>query len=170
MPIELDFRRPARTDREAFADWIADWRGDGYDAYHWIFARAWTDFDWYVTSCERMRIEGSPPELTVPLDVFWAFAGQRLAGELYLFYEPMEGDNHIGYKVRPSLRRKGVAGALLGHGLERMRERGIDFARLSCRETNAASAAVIERAGGTRIADRHLPSGHVNRRYLVPTR
>jgi hypothetical protein len=43
MRTDLDIRRPALTDGAAFADWIADWQGDPYDLYDWIFARAWTD-------------------------------------------------------------------------------------------------------------------------------
>ena len=170
MRTDLEFRRPALTDRAAFADWIADWQGDAYEVYDWIFARAWTDFDWYVASCERMRRNGGcPPELTVPLDAQWAFANETLVGELYLFYEPLVGDNHIGYKVRPSYRRKGIATALLSHGLDQLHERGIAIARLSCRDTNLASAAVIERAGGTRVEDKRGTEGQINRRYSIPT-
>ena len=167
--INLEFRRPAPTDRAAFEDWIADWHEDAYDAYRWIFARAWTDFDWYVATCERMRTDGCPPELTVPLDVQWAFEQQTLVGELYLFYEPLAGNNHIGYKVRPSHRRKGIATALLLHGLDRLREYGIAIARLTCRDTNLASAAVIERAGGTRLDDKRGAEGHRTRRFTIPT-
>jgi predicted acetyltransferase len=168
--VTIDFRQPALDYRAAFAEWLEDWQGDEYDAYRWIFRRAWTDFDWYVALCERMRTEGCRPELTVPLEAHWAFAGDAMVGELYVFYEPMSGENHIGYKVRPSWRRQGIAQALLRNGLERLRERGIELARLTCRDTNAASAAVIERAGGTRIDDRTQSDGHVLRRYLVPTR
>jgi predicted acetyltransferase len=168
-PLDLEIRQPALTDRAAFASWIADWQGDAYDPYRWIFAQAKTDFDWYVASCERMRSEGSPPELTVPLDAHWAFADAALVGELYLFYVPMAGDNHIGYKVRPSFRRKGIATALLRWGLDVLRERGITSARLCCRDTNLASAAVIERAGGARLEDKCGSEGQLLRRYIIPT-
>jgi predicted acetyltransferase len=165
--MDLEIRRPELTDRAAFADWIADWRGDAYDPYRSIFARAKTDFDWYVASCERMRSDGCPPELTVPLDAHWAFTNGILVGELYLFYVPLAGDNHIGYKIRPSSRRKGIATALLRHGLDLLLERGTISARLSCRDTNLASAAVIERAGGTRLGDKRGSEGQLIRRYTI---
>jgi len=169
-PLPLTFCRPSLEFRAAFEAWRADWRdGDpNYDAYRWIFARAWNDFDWYVTLCHHLRREGHPPELAVPLDAHWAFCGEALVGELYLFYEPVNGDNHIGYKVRPSYRRRGIATALLQYGLERMREYGIPIARLTCRDTNLASAAVIERAGGVRLEDSRSSEGHLIRRYAVP--
>ena len=83
-----------------------------YDAYRGIFSLAWTDFAGYVALCARLRHVSELLRLTVPLDAYFAFAGDALAGELYLFYEPMGGDNHIGYKVRPSLRRRGIASAM----------------------------------------------------------
>lgn len=169
MDLALDFRRPALTDRRAFAHWLTDWRREGLAAYRWIFVRAWSDFDWYVALCEQARTAGCPPELTVPLDVHWAFADETLVGELYVFLEPMNGENHIGYKVRPSYRRRGIASALLRYGLDFLRERGVSAARLTCGEANVASAAVIERAGGTRLTDRHGVGG-ILRRYVVPTR
>jgi predicted acetyltransferase len=166
QPPELTYVRPSQEFRKEFQDWLEDWRGDLYDPYRWIFTRAWDDFDWYVALCDRIRTEGHPPDLTVPLDAHWAFAGGALVGELYMFYEPMNGENHIGYKVKPSERRRGIATALLLHGLEMLREKGIAEARLSCTDTNLGSAAVIEGCGGRRLTDRPSASGTL-RRYLI---
>jgi predicted acetyltransferase len=116
-----------------------------------------------------MRREGCPPRLPVPLDVRWTFLRDQLVGELYLFYEPMDGENHIGYKVRPSFRRLGIGTALLRYGLERLKERGIRDARLTCADTNVGSAALLERAGGKRLEDRCGREGQLVRRYTVPT-
>jgi len=96
MRVLLDFRRPATEHRIDFAEWISDWKGDAYDAYRWIFAPAWNDFDWYVALCKQMRTEGYLPELTVPLDVYWTFDRETVVGELYNFYDPLGGDCHIG--------------------------------------------------------------------------
>jgi len=169
-PLELTFERPSASRRLAFASWLEDWRADSYDPYRWIFARAWHDFDWYVALCESVRREGCAPELSVPLDAFWAFSQDELVGEVYLFYAPMDDDNHIGYKVRPSYRRLGIGTALLRYGLERLKERGISSARLTCRDTNVGSAALMERAGGNRLEDKRGREGQLIRRYSVPIR
>jgi len=95
---------------------------DLYDPYRWIFARVWTDFDWYVAACERMRFAGAPPELTVALDVHWAFGGSTLIGELYLFDEPMAGDNHIGYRGPRGGFKNTLRLANRNHGQHRARE------------------------------------------------
>ena len=164
---ELTFVKPALKYEAAFQDWLKDWRSDAYDPYRWIFTRAWNDFRWYVDLCNQLRFSGHPPELTVPLDASWAFVGDRLVGELYVFYAPMHDDNHIGYKVRPSERRRGIATVLLKHGIDLLRARNIREARLTCNDGNMASAAVIERCGGRRISDKQAPDGHMIRRYVI---
>jgi len=76
----------------------------------------------------------------------------------------LEAAGHIGYSVRPSARRRGVATAALRLALPRAHDLGIDPALLTCDETNVGSARVIEAAGGV-LED--VRSG--KRRYWVPT-
>ena len=165
--FDLTLERPALGHRAAFLEWLADWKGDAYDPYRWIFKRAWVDFSWYVGLCKRLRVRGHPPELPVPLDVLWAFCGSELVGELYVFYEPMRGDNHIGYKVKPSARRRGIARALLEYGLQALRRKHILEARLTCDCENVASCSLIEGFGGRRISDVRHADGRISRRFVI---
>lgn len=55
---------------------------------------------------------------------------------------------HIGYSVRPSARRRGVATAMLRQALPRAKALGIDPVLLTCDEDNAGSRRVIEANGG----------------------
>jgi len=55
---------------------------------------------------------------------------------------------HIGYSVRPSERRRGLATWALGLTLDEARKLGIDRVLITCRVTNVASARTIEKAGG----------------------
>ncbi|PWH07550.1 GNAT family N-acetyltransferase [Brachybacterium endophyticum] len=55
---------------------------------------------------------------------------------------------HIGYSVRPSQRRKGIASGALTAGLQEARERGIDPVLVTCEEGNLASRLTIEHRGG----------------------
>ncbi len=55
---------------------------------------------------------------------------------------------HIGYQIRPSMRRCGYGKRILQLGLEKAREMGICRALVTCDETNIASKKVIEFNGG----------------------
>lgn len=55
---------------------------------------------------------------------------------------------HIGYSVRPSQRRRGIARAALLQGLAESAERGIDPVLVTCAEDNVGSRGVLESAGG----------------------
>ncbi len=61
----------------------------------------------------------------------------------------LEQGGHIGYSVRPSARRQGVATAALELGLELACTAGIDPVLITCDEDNTGSRRTIERAGGT---------------------
>lgn len=55
---------------------------------------------------------------------------------------------HIGYSVKPSARRRGVATWMLGQAIPRANAMGVARLLLSCDPDNTASAKTIERNGG----------------------
>lgn len=55
---------------------------------------------------------------------------------------------HIGYGIRPSARRRGVATWALRRVLAEARDFGLDRVLLVCESDNTASATTIERNGG----------------------
>ncbi|MCB1254343.1 MAG: GNAT family N-acetyltransferase [Austwickia sp.] len=88
----------------------------------------------------------------VPDSKLWIVRGDDFLGSLSLRHELndwlLREGGHIGYSVRPSERRRGVATEALRQGLERACDLGIDRALVTCDDDNAASAATIERNGG----------------------
>ena len=89
--------------------------------------------------------------------LYLCFKGERLIGLLSIRYELPEalskqfGD--IGYGVRPSERGKGYASEMLRHALLLCREKGKREIIVGCYKDNAASAAVIEKCGGSLFAE-----------------
>ena len=59
--------------------------------------------------------------------------------------------SHIGYSIRPSEQGKGYGREQLCLALEKAREIGIDPVRIVCRDTNAASDALIRVCGGVYV-------------------
>jgi predicted acetyltransferase len=104
----------------------------------------------------------------VPCTFLWVVEDGEYVGSLAVRHRltdvlVREG-GHIGYSVRPSARRRGIATAALTAALPLARGLGIDHALLTCDEDNVASARVIEANGGV-LED--VRDGV--RRYWVPT-
>ncbi|MCU7727279.1 GNAT family N-acetyltransferase [Actinoplanes sp. KI2] len=82
----------------------------------------------------------------------WMVEGDRVLGAISLRHiltdYLMEVGGHIGYGVRPSERRKGLAGWALGLTLDEARKLGLERVLITCRVANVASARTIEKAGG----------------------
>ncbi len=55
---------------------------------------------------------------------------------------------HVGYGVRPSMRRKGYGTRLFAEALRICRGMGIGIVRVSCAEENTGSRRIIETNGG----------------------
>lgn len=83
--------------------------------------------------------------------LFWA-ESETLCGVInirhHLTPSLEEVGGHIGYSVAPSMRRRGVATAMLNAALPVCRSLGISRALLTCDADNIGSIKTIERCGG----------------------
>ncbi|MGN6753693.1 MAG: GNAT family N-acetyltransferase [Intrasporangium sp.] len=104
----------------------------------------------------------------VHADYWWIRHEGRLAGTITLRHALTPAlllvGGHIGYAVRPSLRRQGIASAALRLVLAEAAARGLDPVLITCDDDNLASARTIEGAGGV-LED--VRDG--SRRYWVST-
>ena len=159
---------------EEFAKMLDEFRAAGeLDVYSGSFAVAWDGYAGFFELLTRMKQGSYPTPEIVPMDSYFIEAHGQMLGEVFIRHrlseklEKMGG--HIGYKVRPSCRNRGVATAALRLGLQRLAAMGLEKALVTCNTTNAASAKVIEKCGGVRIDDASLENGRVERRYWVLT-
>ena len=81
----------------------------------------------------------------------------------------LDAGGHVGYGVRPSARRRGVASWALEQVLERAWARGLDRVLVTCDVTNVASRRTIEGQGGVLEDVRDTALGRV-RRYWIDRR
>lgn len=101
----------------------------------------------------------------------WIVEGDRVLGGIALrheFDDYVRWAGHIGYGIRPTARRRGLATWALGRMLDTARARGMDRVLVVCATGNVASARSIERAGGVFEEIRDTDHGPV-RRYWIST-
>jgi predicted acetyltransferase len=158
---------------EEFAEMLEEFRAAGEtDVYSGTFSIAWDGYAGFFALLSQMKNGGCPTPEIVPMDSYFIEVKGRISGELFIRHrlsprlEQIGG--HIGYKVRPSCRDRGVATAALRLALKKLAEIGVETALVTCNTTNLASARVIEKCGGVRTDDAHI-ADRVERRYWVAT-
>jgi predicted acetyltransferase len=97
----------------------------------------------------------------------WIVEDDRVLGAIALRHE-LNGFGHIGYGIRPSARRRGLATWALGRILGEARVLGLDRVLVICAVDNLASARTIEYQGGVLDEIRETELGAV-RRYWIKT-
>jgi predicted acetyltransferase len=101
----------------------------------------------------------------------WIVEGERVLGGIALRHgdtDYVRWAGHIGYGIRPSARRRGLASWALVRMLDEARQLGMDQVLLVCAAENNSSAAMIERSGGVLEGIRETEHGPA-RRYWIQT-
>ncbi|MFH8516183.1 GNAT family N-acetyltransferase [Streptomyces gelaticus] len=101
----------------------------------------------------------------------WIVEDDRVLGGIALRHgkDVVPETGHIGYGIRPSARRRGLATWALGRMLDEARVLGMDRVLLMCAIDNIASATTIEGHGGVLEGVRDTELGAV-RRYWIEIR
>ena len=125
----------------------------------------------WVERLARMRDRSvPPPEGFVHATTWWVVEDGEVCGSIQLRHELndflLEAGGHIGYGIRPSRRRQGLATWALAAVLDEARALGLTRVLVTCDDANAASARTIERNGG-RLEDVRETSLGLTRRYWV---
>lgn len=145
---------------DSWQESLAEWEGAHQDgASVWLAEELGLDltkpedFDAWV---ETLLIEADPsypvPPGRVHATSLWIVEDGHYLGAVNLrhrldeFLENIAG--HIGYGMRPSARRRGLASFALDGALARARTLGLDRVLITCHVDNEGSRRTIERAGG----------------------
>jgi len=129
---------------------------------------SWSD---WTALMERYRQGVGLPENRVRGAFLAADVDGQLVGsawirfELNAFFAARGG--HVGYGVIPAFRRKGYATAILAAAVEIAREEGVSPVLVTCDDSNAGSAKVIERCGGVLEEVAFADDGVAFRRYWI---
>jgi len=130
------------------------------------------DFPRYVQRLLSEQGQPSPQPGRVPATVLWLVEGQTYIGRVNLRHRLNPRlrriGGHIGYEIRPSLRRRGYGRQALALALQRARALKLRRVLLVCDAENGASQRVIEANGGIlegifQVSD----PAHAIRRYWI---
>jgi predicted acetyltransferase len=98
----------------------------------------------------------------------WIVEDGQVLGGIVLRHIFDDHLGHIGYGVRPSARRRGLASWALGEMLKEARVAlGLDRVLMPCLADNVASARTIERNGGVLEGIRDTEHGPVRRYWIA---
>ncbi|MFE9852760.1 GNAT family N-acetyltransferase [Streptomyces sp. NPDC005576] len=100
----------------------------------------------------------------------WIVEGDRVHGGIALRHGPNEHVphfGHIGYGIRPSSRRRGLATWALGRILAEARPLGLRRVLIVCEVDNLHSARTIEHHGGVLEGVRETQHGPVRRYWIT---
>lgn len=165
---------PMAPGRDAeFAEMLDEFRAAGdMHVYEGNFAVAWQGYGPFYDLISKMKAGGYPKPGIVPMDSYFIEMEGRILGEIFIRHRLSPAleqyGGHIGYKVRPSCRNRGVATAALRLALQKLAGIGVPRALVTCSAANLASARVIEKCGAVRIEDSHQQD-RVTRRYWLAT-
>jgi predicted acetyltransferase len=156
----------------AHDEWGPGLHEDGFGLRPSDEVRSPTGFAAWVT---RLIDESDPAK---PLDgdrmhctYRWIVEGDQVLGGIALRHRLndflLRAGGHIGYGIRPSARRRGVAAWALGRMLDEARLLGLDRVLIVCAPDNIASARTIERHGGVLEDVRDTELGPARRYWIA---
>lgn len=155
MLENLKLVKPSISYKESFMQGLTECVSEKNEQ-SWIYLHeseiniVYNDFEAYVSKLRRY--EFVPHENFVKGVTFWAILNGDVVGRLGLRLELTEDlkkfGGHIGYIVKPSFRRKGIASKMLDLALQTEYAKNIGKLLLTCDLDNEASEKTILKNGG----------------------
>ena len=142
---KVDLTAMAQARDAEFAEMLDEFRAAGeMHVYEGSFAVAWEGYGPFYDLISKMKAGGYPKPEIVPMDSYFIETDGRILGEIFIRHRLSAAlgqyGGHIGYKVRPSCRNRGVATAALRLALQKLAAIGVPRALLTCNAANVASA------------------------------
>ena len=160
--------RPHRRYKESYIAAVWEYIGENH-SINWHPEILRSRFEEYLLVLRQAETE--PLAGMVPATHYWLTVAGDYVGDLDLRHHLNDSlrryGGHIGYNVRPSMRRRGYGTLLCKLGIEEARSRGIGDILVTSDDDNIGSCKIIEANGGI-LFDR-LNNGRrvLTRRYWI---
>ncbi|MFF5180463.1 GNAT family N-acetyltransferase [Micromonospora sp. NPDC000316] len=157
---------------DAHEEWGAGLHEDGFGLRPTDEVRTPDGFATWVTRLTDQSDPAKPlDEGQVRCTYRWIVEDDRVLGGIALRHELDDhllwATGHVGYGIRPSARRRGVATWALGRMLDEARRLGLDRVLVVCAADNVASAKTVERHGGVLEGVRDSDLGPARRYWIT---
>jgi predicted acetyltransferase len=156
--------------REAHREWGPGSHEDGFGLLPDDDVESSAGFTaWLARLARQANRSSTLPAGKVHCTYRWIVEDDLVLGGIAMRHELNDFNRHlghIGYGIRPSARRRGLATWAMGEMLCGARRLGLNRVLLVCESDNVASAATIERHGGV-LDNEHWPEGDGLRRYWI---
>lgn len=141
--------RPSMAYKTSYIAAVREFHAEGRTP-SWNYENLEQNFDEYVALL--LDKETDPQPGYVPDTEYWLVVGEVYAGRINLRHHLTDKllvyGGHIGYDIRPSLRRRGYGTQMCRMVLDKARERGLDRVLITCDDDNIGSQKIIEANGG----------------------
>jgi predicted acetyltransferase len=146
----IALQRPSTDQLSSYLTFIAEMKDLGETIWDGMLPRASESPSVFV---ERLlRAVDSPEPGLVAASSYWAVGGGEVVGRIALRHELNasleEFGGHVGYEVRPSARKRGIAREMLRQLLELPKAREIGRILVTCAPDNVGSNKAILANGG----------------------
>lgn len=173
MTLEKAFlTAPQRRYKDSYIEAVYEYIGEKRTV-NWHPEILRTRFGEYLKVVEQMKSE--PLAGMAPATLFWLIGdGNVYIGDVdvrHCLNDSLKRfGGHIGYKIRPSFRRRGYGALICRLGIEQARRLGVGDILITCDEDNIGSYKIIEANGGI-LQDRiDNNRGVLTRRYWIRAR
>jgi predicted acetyltransferase len=171
--LKLRLRQPTSRLQKSHASLIAEFRDNDEALVPWVLDEVAHNFAEYVAwlASASQGLDLFPGH--VAHSTFWLIDDRNeIVGVSNIRHELtdalMNFGGHIGYGVRPSVRRRGYATEILRLSLIEARSLGIGDVRVTCDKGNISSAKTIVKNGGVLDEEAYMSEhGHIVQRYWI---
>ncbi len=166
---EAFLARPHQRYRDSYIEGVTEYIQENHSP-NWRPEILSARFDEFLRVLRQA--ETDPLAGLVPATHFWLIGqGHRYLGDVDVRHHLNDSlrrfGGHIGYKIRPSERRKGYGGLICRLGIVEARKRDIGDILITCDDDNIGSCKIIEANGGILLDKVDNGRGVLTRRYWV---
>lgn len=171
----MQLERPSERLFRSFQQSMLEWEGEHQDGAGIRDAALLATEGGFARWVMQLRAEEDVPagERFVTCSYYWMVEDDEYLGSIALRHELNDFlrryGGHIGYSVRPSARRRGLATRALRGVLPIAHHRGLAEVLVTCDAQNVGSRRVIEGSGGRFEKEVTDAAGRVFQRFWIST-